>query len=226
MKKEEILSILKIDAEPSYANFSSALALSKYPMLGVRLPKLREIAKDMAKNPKESLSFTDFTYFEEVMLFGLTIVYMKENLDTKLLYLDKYLEFADNWSHVDSVVMTLKVKKADLPALHKKAEEYLSSGKEFYVRTGVLFLMKHFLANDYIDETLSRLNEIDCGKYYVSMAVAWTLCEAVIKQPEKAIAFLEKTSLDRETVNRAIAKCRDSFRISDKNKAHLKTLKR
>lgn len=226
MKKEEILSILKTDAEPSYAKFSSALALSKYPMLGVRLPKLREIAKDMAKNPKESLSFTDFTYFEEVMLFGLTIVYMKENLDTKLFYLDKYLGLADNWSHIDSVVMTLKVKKADLPKLHEKAEEYLSSGKEFYVRTGVLFLMKHFLTDDYIDETLSRLDEISCEKYYASMAVAWTLCEAVVKQPEKAIAFLEKTSLDRETVNRAIAKCRDSFRISDENKAHLKTLKR
>ncbi len=53
------------------------------------------------------------------------------------------------------------------------------------------------------------------------MANAWLLCECFIKQREKTLAFLEKNNINKFAINKAISKCRDSYRVSDKDKKKL-----
>lgn len=226
MKKEEIRRELFDKKDEKYREFNRKLTPSNYEMIGGRLPILRNIAKKMAENAEESLKSTEFKYFEEVLLYGLTICYIKRDSDIKLKYLDEYLKYADNWEHIDSVVMTLKFKQSEKAKVKEKAEEYIVSQQEFVARTGVILIMKHFLGEKDVSESLKTLEKADTSKYYISMAVAWCLCEAVIKAPQVAVEYLKNGNIDDTTLNRAIDKCRDSFRISDDLKKELKEMKK
>ncbi len=64
-----------------------------------------------------------------------------------------------------------------------------------------------------IIDTLNKEKE-----YYVNMAVAWLCCELMIKNRDKFLAYLKHHNLNDFTVNKAISKCRDSYRVSEKDK--------
>ena len=63
-------------------------------------------------------------------------------------------------------------------------------------------------------------------EYYVNMMTAWLFAEALIKQWDTAIKFLQEQKLDTWTHNKTIQKARESFRITTEQKEYLKTLKR
>ena len=71
MNHEELMARLNELAEPEYAAFSSALVPGCRPMLGVRIPALRRLAKELARTPEESLAMLTSATFEEGMLRGL-----------------------------------------------------------------------------------------------------------------------------------------------------------
>ena len=50
------------------------------------------------------------------------------------------------------------------------------------------------------------------------MAVAWLLCELMIKQRDKTLVYLNHHNLNKFTINKMISKCRDSFRVSREDK--------
>ena len=78
----------------------------------------------------------------------------------------------------------------------------------------------------YIDDLLKIYESIENKAYYVKMAVAWALSVCYIKFPEKTLAFFKENTLDDWVQNKAIQKCRESFRISKEEKEFLNTLKR
>ena len=50
------------------------------------------------------------------------------------------------------------------------------------------------------------------------MSNAWLLCEFMIKQRDKTLHYLKSNNLNKFTINKAISKCRDSFRVSKEDK--------
>ena len=50
------------------------------------------------------------------------------------------------------------------------------------------------------------------------MAIAWLVCELMIYNREKTLKYLEYHNLNKFTINKAISKCRDSYRISKEDK--------
>ena len=58
------------------------------------------------------------------------------------------------------------------------------------------------------------------------MMQAWYFATALAKQYEAVLGFIESRSLDAWTHNKTIQKAIESFRISDEQKAFLRTLKR
>ena len=58
------------------------------------------------------------------------------------------------------------------------------------------------------------------------MVNAWLICELFIKRREKTITFLKDHNLNRFTINKAISKCRDSFRVSLDDKEFLLNFRR
>ena len=72
---EDFLKYLNSIKEEKYKEFHEGLVLnSKYQMLGIRLPLMRNIAKEISKtNIIEFLNTSKDNYYEEVMIQGLVI---------------------------------------------------------------------------------------------------------------------------------------------------------
>ena len=79
-----------------YKEFHSSLVLnSKYEIIGIRLPVMRNIAKEIAKsNIEEFLEYAQDKYYEEVMIQGLIISHIK---DEKMFY-KHFIEFIKAFS--------------------------------------------------------------------------------------------------------------------------------
>ena len=62
-------------------------------------------------------------------------------------------------------------------------------------------------------------------EYYIRMMIAWYFATALAKQYELLLPYLEDKRLDDWVHNKAIRKSIESYRITDEQKAYLRTLK-
>ena len=75
-----------------------------------------------------------------------------------------------------------------------------------------------------IKEVIELINKINIDDYYVSMVIAWLLCEATIKCDDFVNKYFNLVKIDNDTKKRYIRKCLDSFRISDNDKNIIRRL--
>lgn len=241
--KDEIRKILVEMAEPDYAKFSGALLGREAVMLGVRLPKLRELAKKIAKTEgreylkhtlpsgekkiKETEPAAEEMYMEELMLYGMVIGCMKEKLEELFSYIERYVARIDNWSLCDSFCAGLKQTKKQPELMWDFLQPYLRSDKEFDLRFGVVMLMDFYVTPEYIEKLLCIFDSIQHEGYYVKMAVAWALSVCLVKQWEESFAYMAspENHLDGFTYSKTVQKCRESFRLTGQQKDSLTALK-
>ena len=75
---------------------------------------------------------------------------------------------------------------------------------------------------EYLDEIFNILNDFyNEEHYYVNMINSWLLCECFIKHRDETVKFLKTHKLNKFTINKAIQKCRDSYRVSIEDKEML-----
>ena len=100
MIKEQLLAL----AEPEYQKFSSRLLPRTENIIGVRLPHLRKIAKQIAKQEGSNyLLQADDTSFEEVMIQGMVIGYLQKiDIEEVLALVATFVPKINNWSVCDS----------------------------------------------------------------------------------------------------------------------------
>lgn len=240
--KEKVRELLEEMAEPEYAKFSASLLGREAAVLGVRLPKIRELAKKVAKaegweylenalpagnGEGEDAETAVPQYMEEVMLYGMVIGCMKGKLEEVLPYIERYVTRIDNWSLCDSFCVGLKQTKKQPELMWDFLQTYLHSDKEFDLRFGVVMLMNFYVAPEYIDRLLRTFDGIHHEGYYVKMAVAWALSVCLVKEWEKSFAYmcLPENHLDEFTFGKTVQKCRESFRLTAKQKESLTALK-
>lgn len=141
-------------AEPSYGAFSRALIPDCKPLLGVRLPRLRAMAKELVKKSPsnwEELLLEEDVYFEEAMLRGMLSGYgctKEKNLEKALRMLDEWIPHVDNWSVCDSGCVSFALFEQHREQTWAHIRQYLYSDKEFEVRVGLILLLNHFLKTD------------------------------------------------------------------------------
>ena len=98
--------------EPEYQKFSAALIPNITNVLGVRLPALRKIAKQLASGDwRTYLETAEDEYFEEVMLQAMVIGHVQADLDELLKAIETFVPKIDNWSVCDSFCAGLKYTK-------------------------------------------------------------------------------------------------------------------
>ncbi len=208
-------------SDGSYRQFHEKLVPDTQNILGIRMPKLRAYAKELAKNPCILERGNDF-YYEEILLRGMVIGYMKTDTETRLQYIAEFVPKINNWAICDSFCSTLKFTRKNRERVWEFLQEYVDSGKEFEQRFGAVMLLDYFVNDAYIDKTLSRLREIHTEQYYSSMAVAWALAECYIKFPDRTKPFLSESCFDVQTLHRAVRKICDSHRVDKAVKKQLK----
>lgn len=223
---EEIRSKLFNLSEDEYRNFHSKLCPNTENILGVRLPLLRNIAKDLAKNNWEAYLNNPYNeYYEEIMIEGLTIGYIKTDINTRLKYIKRFIPKIDNWAICDSFCNNLKFTKKNLNEVWEFISTYLSSNKEFELRFAIVMMLHYYINEEYIDRVLHILNDINHEGYYVKMAVAWAISFAYIKFPHKTLVFLKNNNLDSFTYNKSLQKIIESTRVSNEDKDLIRSMK-
>lgn len=236
--KERIRELLVEMAEPDYAKFSGSLLGREAVMLGVRLPKIRELAKKIAKaDGREYLEKTlpagnaeaaeEMQYMEELMLYGMVIGCMRAKLEELFPYIERYVARIDNWSLCDSFCAGLKQTKKQQELMWDFLQPYLHSDKEFDLRFGVVMLMDFYVTPEYIDVLLQIFDSIHHEGYYVKMAVAWALSVCLVKQWDKSFDYMGSADnhLDEFTFAKTVQKCRESYRLTEGQKENLSALK-
>lgn len=214
-------------ADEEYRKFQISLCPNVNDIIGVRLPQLRELAKKIAKdNPIEFLDKYNPEYYEERMIYGLVIGYMKADFNTRLNYLDKFVPMIDNWAVCDCTCSTLKFTEKNLEDMWEYLKKYINSKNEFEVRFAVIMLMDYYIRDEYVDKVLDIYNNIRVDKYYVKMGVAWAISVIFVKYEKKARNFLSNNKLDNFTFNKSLQKIIESNRVSKEVKDEMRALKR
>ena len=211
--------------DKKYQKFHSALVPNIDNVLGVRVPEVRKIAKELAKSP-EWLMYNDDLYYEEVMIQGLLIGYAKMEVGDRLNCIKNFVPRINNWGICDVFCSNLKFTKKNKDIVWKFLQPYLHSDKEFEIRFGVVMLLSYYIEDEYIDEILKILNKINHDGYYAKMAVAWALSVCFVKQWDKTLEYFKNSNLSDWVFNKAIQKTCESYRISEERKKLLKKMKK
>lgn len=215
-------------SDKKYALFQAKLTptISPESIIGVRIPVLRKLAKELIKNEKEKVDIflkdLPHEYYDENLLHGLILSEIKD-YDECVNAVDKFLPFVDNWAVCDT--MSPKVFKKNKEKLIAKIYEWSVSHDTYTCRFGIEMLMSHFLDDGFKAEYLELPAKVDSDEYYIKMMVAWFFATALAKRWDESVIYIEQRRLETWTHNKTIQKARESFRISDEQKAYLKTLK-
>ena len=90
----------------------------------------------------------------------------------------------------------------------------------------IVMMLSHFINDEYIDKVLNISESVDCDKFCVQMAIAWTISVCYVKYKDKTEKFLKNTNLSNFTYNKAIQKILESLRVSKEDKEKLRKMKR
>jgi len=214
-------------ADPKYQEFHSKLVPGTDHILGVRLPNLRSLAKELAKgNWQDYLATAQDDYYEEIMLQGLVIGYAKTDIEEILYYTAAFVPKIDNWAVCDSFCNNLKITKTHRTRVWDFLVPYLQSQEEFELRFGIVMLLTFYIDDRYIDQILVCLDNAKHEGYYVKMAVAWAISICFIKYPKQSMAYLKNNTLDDVTYNKALQKIIESLRVGPETKNMIRKMKR
>ena len=209
-----------------YADFSAKLIpnIPRERFIGIRSPEYKKILKQIKDDPviPEFLEALPHKYNEENILHVQIINHMK-NFDECILALEKFMPYIDNWAVNDGVnPACFKKHRTELIGLVQK---WISSEATYTRRCGMKIFMSNFLDDDFKPEYLDLPADLRSDEYYVNMMTAWLFAEALVKQWDTAVKFIEGHRFDEWTHNKAIQKACESFRVTDERKEYLRSLK-
>lgn len=226
-RMQKVLNQLYSLSNQSLKTFAEGLIPNAKPMIGVKIPVLRKIAKEIANdNPLFFIENNDLSYYELELLEGMVIGYWKTDLMTKLTYIDCFINQIHDWSVCDSFCASLKIKKQDLATMWNFLLNHLESNHEFVKRFVVIMMMNHFLIDEYIEQVMEIINHLNSSEYYLQMGIAWLLATMMVKYPDKTLLYLEHHNLDQWTFQKALQKMLESYRVSDEIKIKIRNMKK
>lgn len=194
------------------------------PVLAIPLPELRKIAKSVLAGDCETfLEKVEFRCYEDTVVYVATLGGISD-FDVVKKHLPKVLAVCDNWSTTDS--FRPKITKTGTQDWWKYSGELLAGDKPFARRLAII-IMFSFVETDSLNGIFDRINSLSCeNEYYVNMAAAWLVAECFIKRREETLSFFTNTTTNDFIVNKAICKCRDSFRVTPDDKQLLLSFRR
>ena len=209
-------------------------ALPGRRILGLHLPEMKQVAKELAQQTDVLKVFHAFEQehqanhfgltYEETLVWGLTINALKCTPDERLDLLRKYIPVLDNWAVCDSFCCNAKwALKIPADELWTFLLPYFQSEKEFEVRFAIVMAMCYLLKEEWISNVFHQLEALDLSTirseythlpapYYVRMGMAWLLATALAKYPDTTRKFVNASSLTEDIKRLYARKARESFR--------------
>lgn len=205
------------------AKWEKRIINTSFPCLAIPAPKIKQIAKKIGNgNFLKFLELNLWEYHQNTIINGLIICKIKD-FDLQKKYLLQYATRVDNWASIDS--LKFKFTKDNKALFMSFAKEILHNENTFVRRLSLIIMLKLAGEETFVDEIFKCANSLyEEKEYYVNMANAWLLCEMFIKHRDRAIEFLKNHNLNDFVLKKMISKCKDSYRISDKDKENLKKM--
>lgn len=212
---DEIMLRLHSMSEPEYALFTRRTNPTAHEPIGVRVPKLRALAKEY-----RGFDFHDFFErakagsWEEQMLCAMLIGALKGEVEERLWYLKRFVPYIEDWAVNDTLTADFKVRTKERDTIREFLIPYLLSDREFEQRFGVVMLTDHFLQPEDADFVFKWIDRVGQEEYYSMMAVAWLLATALAKLPSETEAYITGPNrLPLETLRMTVRKAYDSYRV-------------
>lgn len=218
--KEFIKFLLSLQ-DIKYKEFHGKLTYTKYEIIGIRVPIMRNIAREVLKTDVEKFfELVENNYYEEVFIEGIVLSSSDEKVLDKNLV--NYIKKIDNWAICDSFCSNLKMVSKKMGKYWMYFTSMIDLGNEFQTRVVIVIMMNYYLNDNYIDRVLYIMNSIKSDKYYINMAISWLLSVAIIKYEDKVTDLLKSKRLSKFVQNKTISKINDSYRVSNKTKDFIK----
>ena len=245
---EQIRSVLQGLADADYGAFQSALLRkpgeeqltgSAAHYLGVRLPALRKLAKQLAKEDWQTAMETlraanrnqepSSSFYEELMLEGMLIgladgvgIARRQQLNL----IADFVPLVDNWGICDSFCAGLKLFQEDKESGWAFLQPFLQSGQEYEIRFGLVMLLDYFVEKEYLSRIWDVMDALDHPGYYVKMAAAWAVSICYVRFPAETYAYLQNSRLDIFTYNKALQKITESRCVSAQEKELIRLMRK
>ena len=225
IRMDKIVSRLYGLQDLSYRDFTAPLVpnVSKDNFIGVRLPELKKMAKEMPEEERgEFFKELPHTYHDENILHAFLINRIKD-YDRVIKEIGLFLPYVNSWSVSDTLSPDIfhKHKKE----LEERIHQWIASDHTYTIRFGILCRMKYYLKEDFDPVHLEEVSKIDHEDYYVKMMIAWYLATAMILHYEDVLPYLKERRLSPEVHKMTIRKAVESRRISEEHKGELKKLR-
>ncbi len=198
------------------AKFDKKLIGTKFEIKGVKTSVIEKFVKTL-RSYKVDVEKLPVCFHEDVLIKGFLIA-KESNSEEKIKQLLNILPFINNWATCDMIASRLKNMSSYRPFF----ENLLLSDKPFVVRFAVVYL-KSLLKFD-CENILLKIVKVDFDNYYVKMAQAWVIADALVID-----FYLTKNILneieDDFVKNKAISKACDSYRLNSVQKEELKAFR-
>lgn len=226
----QLIKELKEGREEEYASFHKGLIPVEERILGIRIPMLRAMAKEIGKgNPLSYLKQAGHYYNEENILCGAVIGQLKEKevgWERILEEIRAFIPYITNWSVCDTFCSSLKVTKNHKQEMFSFLQQYAKSRKEYEARFAFVMYLGYFMEEEYMEEIFRLCDECTLTDYYVQMAIAWLISVAYVKCKTETKAYLANNRLDDFTYNKSLQKIIESNRVTKEEKAIIRQRKR
>ena len=226
MTLNDLEQILFQHQDAAYADFTAKLipTVPREKFIGIRSPEYKKIIRQIGDDPviPVFLSSLPHTWQEENCLHAALITRIRE-YETCVSTLEQFMPYIDNWAINDTInPRCFRKHRAEL--IHR-VQAWISSPAPYTRRCGIRVLMANYLDADFRPEYLNLPADLRSDEYYVNIMTAWLFAEALVKQWDTAVIYIETRRLDPWTHNKTIQKACESYRIPDERKAYLRTLK-
>ena len=222
------LELLKNKRDEKYREFTSRLLPKDVDMLGVRIPEIRKILKDIIKNNKHNdilkLNVSSYIYQEELILHALVLAHAPINIADKIELIKKFVPYINSWAVCDIFCADLKQTKNNLDLFYEIFQNYTNSNSEYQIRFFYVLALNYFINEEMINNILNLISKQKYVGYYDKMAVAWFLSMAYVKFPQKIQKFIFETPLEKFILSKTISKICDSYQVKKEAKSQLRNL--
>lgn len=227
MEYSDIKTRLQALADLKYKEFHATLLPGTTNLIGVRIPDIRNLAKQMLKETWRPFVEQEHSeYVEEVMLQAIIIGRAAMPAEERERYIRLFVPRINNWSVCDIFCGELKRFATKNPDIARELiRPYLNSDKEFEKRFGIVMLF-HYIDEAHLSDILNYADDFAHPGYYARMAMAWLLSACFVKFPNPTMAYLKRSRLDTWTFNKTLQKITESLRVDAETKQVIRSMKR
>ncbi|NMS91430.1 DNA alkylation repair protein [Clostridioides difficile] len=224
---KKLLEYMKSIQDSKYRDFNKKLIPNAENIIGIRVPNLREISKEISKgNWKEFLDIAEDTYYEETVLQGMVIGNINNTFEETLYYIERFIPKINNWSVCDGFCCGLKSTKKYKENMYDTLKKYIYSENPWEIRFALVMFLIYYVDDKHIKEIFEYCNNIQSEEYYVKMGVAWLLSSCFIKYEKETFFYIKNNNLDDFTYNKMLQKIIESTRVDSEKKNIIRGMKR